>query len=90
MNIQQIIGILLFVVGITGVIYYITKNKGRVKMTREQKEEIMGIVDNEGFDYAFFSYSNFPEIKDAEFHKARVEYQKASKKLKEIVGFYSY
>jgi len=59
-------------------------------MTPEQKEAIMGIVDNEGFDYTFCDYSNFEEIKDAKFHKARAEYVEAAKKLKEIIGFRDY
>ena len=59
-------------------------------MTKEQQEIVMGVVDNEGFDYAFCDYSNFEEIKDPEFHKAREEYKKAAKKLKEIIDFYNY
>jgi len=59
-------------------------------MTKEQQEMVMGVVDNEGFDYAFCDYSNFNEIKDLEFHKAREEYKKAAKKLKEIIDFYNY
>lgn len=59
-------------------------------MKKEQKDIVMGIVDNEGFDYAFCDYSNFEEIKDEEFHKARKEYVKAAKKLKKIIDFASY
>ena len=59
-------------------------------MTSEQKEIVMGVVDNEGFDYTFCDYSNFEEIKDQEFHEVREEYIKAAKKLKEIIGFNDY
>ena len=59
-------------------------------MTNEQKETVMGIVDNEGFDYAFCDYSNFEEIKDAEFHKVREKYVGAAKELKAIIGFNDY
>ena len=59
-------------------------------MTKEQLETVMGIVDNEGFDYAFCDYSNFEEIKDAEFHEARKKYIEAAKKLKEIISFNAY
>lgn len=59
-------------------------------MTPEQQETVMGIVDNEGFDYAFCDYSSFEEIKDAEFHKMREKYVEAAKKLKEIIGFNDY
>ena len=59
-------------------------------MTPEQKETVMGIVDNEGFDYAFCDYSNFDEIKDEEFHKIREKYVKAAKELKTVIGFNEY
>lgn len=59
-------------------------------MTKEQKEAVMGTVDAEGFDYAFCDYSNFDEIKDAEFHEARKAYVEAAKKLKAIIGFDDY
>ena len=59
-------------------------------MNAEQKDYIMGIVDNEGFDYAFCDYSSFEEIKDDEFHKAREEYKKAARKLKDIIGHDDY
>ena len=59
-------------------------------MTKKQQETVMGIVDNEGFDYAFCDYSDFEEIKDAEFHKVREEYKKVARKLKEIIDFYNY
>jgi len=59
-------------------------------MTPEQKDIVMGVVDNEGFDYAFCDYSDFGEIKDAEFHKVREAYKIVAKKLKDIIGFYGY
>ena len=59
-------------------------------MTPEQKETVMAVVDSEGFDYAFCDYSNFEEIKDEEFHKMRVAYTVAARKLKEIIGFINY
>ena len=59
-------------------------------MDIKQKDYIMGIVDNEGFDYAFCDYSVFEEIKDPEFHEAREKYVEIAKKLKDIIGFYNY
>lgn len=56
-------------------------------MDKAQKEVVMGIVDCEGFDYAFCDYSNFDEIENTEFHEARKAYVEAAKKLKEIIGF---
>ena len=55
-------------------------------MEEDEREEILATVDNEGFDYAFCDYSEFKEIKDVEFHKARVKYVEAAKKLKEVIG----
>ena len=59
-------------------------------MRKEQKDIVMGIVDNEGFDYAFCDYSDFNEIKDIDFHLARETYVEAAKKLRVIIGFDSY
>lgn len=41
-------------------------------------EQVAGIVDNEGFDYAFRHYSDFKEVKDVEFHRLRREYVDAA------------
>ena len=59
-------------------------------MTKEQQEAVMGIVDNEGFDYAFCDYTDFDTIEDAEFHEARKKYVKYADELKRIIGFYEY
>ncbi len=39
----------------------------------------------EGFNYCFDSYSDWDEIKDFEFHRLRVNYLEAAKKLNEYV-----
>ncbi len=59
-------------------------------MNKTDQETVMGVVDGEGFDYAFCDYSNFEEIKDHGFHIARKEYVKSAKKLKDIIGFNEY
>jgi len=56
-------------------------------MTKKQQDYVMGIVDCEGFDYAFCNYSDFKEVKDVEFQEARKVYEEAAKKLKQIIGF---
>lgn len=38
-------------------------------------------VENEGFHYAFTGYSDFEEVKDAEFHKLRQAYLDAGAAL---------
>lgn len=59
-------------------------------MNAEQKNDVMAIVDSEGFDYAFCSYSDFEEIDDVEFHKLRKEYQDISERLKTYIGYDEY
>ena len=59
-------------------------------MNKEIHKQIMPIVDNEGFDYTFCDYSDFKEIKDEKFHELRENFKKASRELKEYIGFYEY
>jgi hypothetical protein len=54
-------------------------------MNAKNLKFIQECVDNEGFDYAFRHYSRFEEIKDPEFHKLRVAYVEAAKKLAEYI-----
>ena len=55
-------------------------------MNARQIKDVSDRVDQEGFDYCFCGYSDFPEIKDAEFHALRVAYVKAAEELKEYLG----
>lgn len=50
-------------------------------MNKKDKEFVSGIVDNEGFDYAFTRYSDFSEIKDKKFHELRKAYCDAQEAL---------
>lgn len=50
-------------------------------MTPQQLDYIRSTISNEGFSYTFHGYSDFPDVKDKEFHKLRKEYIEASKKL---------
>ena len=56
-------------------------------MDNKQKQSVLDVIDNEGFEYAFVDYSNFDDIKDEEFHKVRKAYLEARKKLAGIVGY---
>ena len=49
-------------------------------MEPKDKKYVLAIIDNEGFDYAFHSYSDFDRVKDDEFHRLRQEYLDAHKK----------
>lgn len=55
-------------------------------MTGKEFKYVLQTIENEGFDYAFFGYSDFEEVKDSEFHKLRSAYLAARKALKEYVG----
>lgn len=56
-------------------------------MDKHQKQAVMDIVDNEGFDYAFVHFSDFEDIENEEFHKLRKEYLNARQKLADLIGF---
>ena len=56
-------------------------------MNKEDKENIVQRVNQEGFDYAFIHYSRFEEIKDKKFHELREQYKEARKKLADYIGF---
>lgn len=47
---------------------------------------VRGVVDNEGFDYAFRCYSDFSEVKDEEFHRLRLAYVAAADALSAYAG----
>ena len=58
-------------------------------MTQEELadwEECQYRMDNEGFHYCFRHYSNFPEIKDKQFHKLRRAYLKAAELLENYIN----
>lgn len=69
----------------------VVAEKGEVikeaKMDKHQKQAVMDVVDNEGFDYAFMHYSDFEDVEDEEFHTARKEYLKAREKLAKLIGY---
>lgn len=56
-------------------------------MNYEEMEDVRSRAEQEGFDYCFTGYSDFPEIKDAEFHKLRKAYVDACEALKKYIGF---
>lgn len=46
-------------------------------LSEEEKEDIAVILENEGFDYAFVSYSSFEFVDCEKFHKLRKKFLKA-------------
>lgn len=48
----------------------------------EDFQRLLYRMDAEGFHYCFDGYSSWEEIQDVEFHKLRVEYLNAARKLK--------
>lgn len=55
-------------------------------MTKEEKCYVEGIVESEGFDYAFTCYSRFEKVKDKRFHELRDAYLKAREDLAHYAG----
>ena len=56
-----------------------------MSINEEDKQMIREVIEIEGFDYAFCDYSNFDDIKDVEFHRAKREYIEAAKRLKQLL-----
>ena len=56
-------------------------------MDEIQRKYVVEIVEEEGFDYAFVSYSDFKEIESGDFHEARNNYLNAREKLAEILEY---
>lgn len=56
-------------------------------MKEDDREDLIGRIDNEGFDYAFAYYSDFEEIEDDEFHKLRNEFLNSRQKLMDYIGY---
>ena len=56
-------------------------------MTGKEFKKVLDIIECEGFNYAFESYSDFSEIEDTKFHIYRLNYLKAVKALKEYIGY---
>lgn len=44
-------------------------------------QDVRDRVEIEGFEYAFRSYSDFPEVEDPEFHRLREAFVKAADEL---------
>lgn len=56
-------------------------------LSPQDKQSILETIDSEGFDYAFAHYSDFLDIKDKEFHKAREQYLKARNELMKVIDY---
>lgn len=50
------------------------------------RDEVRGVIESEGFGYAFLQYSNFKHIKNAEFHRLRLAFVAAADELQEYIG----
>ena len=55
-------------------------------MTEEEKDIVNQRIMQEGFDYTFYHYSNWNEIKDRQFHKLRKKYLESKNKLCDFLG----
>lgn len=57
-------------------------------LTKKDKENVLGTIECEGFDYTFLSYTSFDEIEDKKFHELRKKFVDAANELKEYIGEY--
>jgi hypothetical protein len=51
---------------------------------------VYATIEDEGFDYCFNGYSDFKDIEDPEFHRLRLEYLEAAKRLQKYVSENAY
>lgn len=51
-------------------------------MNKQDAENILYRIREEGFDYTFDGYSSWQEIKDAKFHHLRLVYLSAKEDLR--------
>ncbi len=49
------------------------KKLAKLEEERENYESVRYRMDDEGMDYCFMNYSDFPEIQDEEFHTLRLK-----------------
>lgn len=56
-------------------------------MDTHQKQAVLDIVDNEGFDYAFVHYTDFNDVENERFHELRKNFLKAREELAKFIGF---
>lgn len=54
-------------------------------MKKQTLDYVKGVIDNEGFDYAFMDYSEFEDVKDEEFHRLRRAYKLAHRQLMKYI-----
>jgi len=55
-------------------------------MTGKEMKFVIDVIEQEGFDYSFISYSDFKEITDGNFHFLKDAYLKAREDLKNYIG----
>ena len=55
-------------------------------MTNRTLDNVAWSMDQEGIDYCFRNYSDFPEVKDTEFHRLREAYIAAADALENYVN----
>lgn len=56
-------------------------------MKKKEKKEVLEVIEQEGFEYAFLHYTDFADIEDEKFHDLRKEFIKAAQKLTVYIGY---
>jgi len=51
------------------------------------RQSVIDIIDQEGFDYSFAHFSSFEEIRDKKFHELRAAYIDARNALLDYIDF---
>lgn len=54
-------------------------------MNNDDKQEVLDLIDSEGFDYCFIHKTQFQNIKDDKFHQLRLAYIEAHNNLLEYL-----
>jgi hypothetical protein len=56
-------------------------------MKAKDKEYLLSVIENEGFEYAFIYYSDFKKIEDEEFHRLRKLFEESRQNLADYIGY---
>lgn len=55
------------------------------RLTKEDQEQVVWAIENDGLDYAFRSYSSFEKVKNLRFHQLRKAFVEVANNLEEFV-----
>lgn len=56
-------------------------------MDEVERQHVIGIIEDEGFEYAFVDYTDFEFVSDEKFHQLRAAYLDARNALVDYLDF---